>query len=80
MMLHSFRDPFQFYTRTILYPRYFSLVACTPGNVVRHMTSDFDVCEVDPGYANELFKRCAIWKTHVSAIMKGEGKLTSRLS
>ena len=40
-------DPFQFYTRKILYPRYFSPVACIPRKVIRHMTSDFDVCEID---------------------------------
>ena len=48
MMSHSF-DLFQFYTWKILYPRYFSLVACIPRKVVRHMTSDIDVCEVDLG-------------------------------
>ena len=45
-MSHSF-GPFQFYTRKNLYQRYFSTVDCTPGKVIRHMTFDFDVCEVD---------------------------------
>ena len=46
-MSHIF-GPFQFYTRKILYPRYFSSVACAPRKVIRrHMTSDFDVCALD---------------------------------
>ena len=40
-------DPFQFYTSKILYPQYFSPVACTPRQVIRDMTSDFDICKVD---------------------------------
>ena len=36
-------DPFQLYTRKILYPRYFSGVACTPSKAIKHMTSDFEV-------------------------------------
>ena len=39
--------PFQFSTRKSLYPTYSSPVACTHRKVIRHMTSDFDVCEVD---------------------------------
>ena len=46
--------------RKILYPRCFSPVACTPRKVIRHMTSDFDVGEIRPGYAVVLSKRCAI--------------------
>ena len=50
-MSQSF-GPFQFYTRKILYPRFFffflfSPVVCYLRKVIRHMTSDFDVCEVD---------------------------------
>ena len=41
--------PVKFYTRRILYPRYFSSVARTPRKVTRRMTSDFDVCEADLG-------------------------------
>ena len=39
--------PFQFYTRKILCPRYFSPVACTPRKVIRQTTSDFDAFEID---------------------------------
>ena len=45
-MSHSF-GPLQFQTRKILYPWYISLVACTVTKVIRHTTSDSDVCEVD---------------------------------
>ena len=45
-MSHSFR-PFQFFTRKILYPHYLSPVACTPRKVIRHVTSQFDVREVE---------------------------------
>ena len=38
-----------------------SPVARTPRKVTRHMTTDFDVCEIDLNiYANELAKRCAL--------------------
>ena len=40
-------SPFQFYTRKILYPRCFLAVACIPRTVIRHITSDFDVSELD---------------------------------
>ena len=45
-MFHSF-SPFQFYLRKILYPCYFSPVAFTPRKVIKHVTSGFDVCDVD---------------------------------
>ena len=40
-------NPFQFYIRKILYPHYYSTVAYTLRKVIRHMTSDFNECEVD---------------------------------
>ena len=33
--------------KSVGYQRYFSSVAGTPGKVIRHMTPDFGVCEVD---------------------------------
>ena len=44
-MSHSF-GPFQFYLQKILYSCNFSPADCTPRKVIRHMTSDFDVCEI----------------------------------
>ena len=45
-MSHS-SGQFHIYMRKILYPGCFSQTACTPGKVIRHMTSNFDVCEID---------------------------------
>ena len=42
---HSF-DRLRFYTRKILCPRYFSPVAFNRRKVTRHVTPDFDICEV----------------------------------
>ena len=44
---HSF-GPFQFHTRKFC-SRAISPVACTPRKVIMHMTSDFEVREIDPG-------------------------------
>ena len=59
-MSHYSLGPFQFYTLKILYSTLCSPVACTPRNAIRHVTSDFDVCENWPRYANELSKRSAV--------------------
>ena len=38
-----------------------SPVACTPRKVIRHMTSDFDECEIDLDMQNnQLSNRCAM--------------------
>lgn len=42
-------DPLQFYTWKSLYPHYFSLVDCTPREVIRHLTFNFDECQIDLG-------------------------------
>ena len=65
-MSHSF-DPFQFYTRKILCPCYFSPVAFIPRKIIRHLTSDFDACEIDLDLQMS-FLNAASWKMFESFI------------
>ena len=44
-----------------LYRRYFSLVACNARKGIRHMTSDFDVCEVDLDMQMSFLNAAPFW-------------------
>lgn len=69
---HSF-DLFQFYLQKILYPRCSSPVAWTPRKLIRHITSDFDRCEIDL----DMQMRClnaALWTKLVLFQTSSQGR------
>ena len=86
-MLHAF-GPFQLYTQKILYLHCNSPVACTLRKVIRHMTSDFDVREIDQDMQISFSKHCAmnsewdfcLWSDHIYFALLWQSRFRTKLS